>query len=208
MFNNNKKKNKKKYTIFAILIMMAMISGGYILGTRIGQDSLDESLKKTGEEPGYQTMQATGQDDKEIVGHEVPAVEVTTQDTLLVFERYYTSCNDKRVEERKAEGYEVGLSRQDIRLKFPEWDIYEFSTEKVILTKEIHDYCTGHFILKDRDGMVVIYMPSEEGDEYKGFEETQVPTEILPPDVQDEIQRGLVMDSLEDVEHFMENLES
>lgn len=205
--NANSEDNKKNYVLI-ILLMVIMISGGYILGTYIGQNSLDENPNKSDDESGYQTMQSKDQNDKEIVGRKVPAIEVTTKDTLLVFEKYYISCSDKITEERNAEGYEIGLSSQDIRLKFPEWDIYEFSSEKVVLTKEIRDYCPNHFILKDRDGIVVIYMPPEDGDEYKDFEETQVFTDVLPPDVQDEIRKGLVLDSLEDVEHIMENLES
>lgn len=200
--------NKIKKYILVIIILMAMMVGGYALGARIGKSSLEGDVKKHGEEQGYQTMQSTGKDSKEIEGREIPDIEVTTENTLLVFERYYTACRDKRVEERRADGYEAGLSQQDIWLKFPGWDIYEFTAEKVVFTKDIEGYCPGHFILKDKDGMVVIYMPSEDGYEYKSIEETRIPTEMLPPDIQDEIRRGLVMDSIEDVEHFMENLES
>lgn len=201
-------RSKKMNSILVILVMLVMISGGYILGSLVGKERLDKKLSEKREEPGYQTMQSAEQNNKEILGEDVQSLEVTNEDTLLVFEKNYTRCSHKRTEERSAEGYEVGLTIQDFGVKFPGWDIFEFSSEKVILSKEIQDYCPQHFILKDRDGMVVIYMPSEGGSEYDNIQETRIPTEKLPPDVQDEIRSGLVMDSLEEVEHIIENFDS
>ena len=150
----------------------------------------------------------SGRDNLDTPDHEVPPIEVITKDTQLVFEKRYISCGHKRVEERQARDNEIGLSLQSIALRFPEWSIADYTTERIVFTKEVNDFCPGHFVLKDRDGVVVIYMPSEAGDEYKSVEETQISTDALPPDVQSEIRKGLILDTLEDVEHFMENLES
>lgn len=56
--------------------------------------------------------------------------------------------------------------------------------------------------------MVVIYMPSEDENKERDIQRTQISINKLPPDVQDEIKEGLVMDSLEEVEFFMESLDS
>lgn len=201
-------RSKIKNYILGITIMITMMVGGYALGTRIGQKSLDSDMQKHIEKQGYQTMRSTGQNNRGIEHQEISSEEVIAPDTLVIFERYYTICGDKRVEERKAKEHEVGLRREEAKLKFSDWDMDEFSTQRVVFTMEIDDYCPGHFVVRDRDGMVVIYMPSEEGSEFKSIEETGIPTISLPPDIQDEIHKGLSMDSLEDIEHFMENLES
>ncbi|NLI60747.1 MAG: hypothetical protein GX375_04870 [Clostridiales bacterium] len=204
MFYND----RKKKTLLAIVVLITMMTSGYLAGTWIGRRRLDGDQKQKNEESGYETMQLAERINKEIASQEIARAELTTQDTLFVFQKNYSLCKDTRVEERKAKDDEVGLSRQSIELKFPEWGIYEFSTEKVTLTKEIDDYCPGHFVLKEKEGMVVIYMPSEPGYEYTSIEETHIPINKLPPDVQEEIRGGMVIDSLEEVEYFMENLES
>jgi hypothetical protein len=201
------KSGKKGYLVF-VLVLAALMGGGYFLGTLIGNRVLDDSIGKKEEEPGYQVIRSVDGDNLDTPDHEVPPIEVITKDTQLVFEKRYISCGHKRVEERQARDNEIGLSLQSIALRFPEWSIAVYTTERIVFTKEVNDFCPGHFVLKDRDGVVVIYMPSEAGDEYKSVEETQISTDALPPDVQSEIRKGLILDTLEDVEHFMENLES
>ena len=198
---------KNKY-IIAVFLVLAMMAGGYALGMHIGQERIKENVKNNNEEQGFETMHTARKSAKEITGQELPVIDITTENTLLIFETYYTSCNDKIVEERKAQGDEIGLSRQKIEAKFPDWDVHEFSYARIILTKQLEDYCPNHFVLKDRDGMVVIYMPSEEKNEERNIQQTQISIDKLPPDVQDEIRKGVVMDSLEEVEYFMESLDS
>jgi hypothetical protein len=185
-----------------------LMVGGYFLGTLIGNQVLGYNVGKQDEEPGYQVIRTVNRDNLDKPDYQVPTIEVITRDTKLVFEKVYIGCGHKRVEERRARENEIGLSIQSIALRFPEWSIADYTTERIVFTKEVNDFCPGHFLLKDRDGVVVIYMPSEEGDEYKGVEETQISTDSLPPDLQSEIRKGLILDTLEDVEHFMENLES
>ena len=199
--------NKNRY-IIAILLVLTMMAGGYVLGMHFGQQQLKDNLKNNNEEQGFETMQTTRKSEREIIGQEISAINVTTENTQLIFETNYTSCNDQIIEERKVESNEIGLKRQDIKAKFPDWNVSEFSSIRVILTKELNDYCPNHFVLKDRDGMVVIYMPSEVEDKERNIQQTQISINKLPPDVQDEIRKGLVMDSLEEVEYFLESLDS
>ncbi|HZJ58114.1 MAG TPA: hypothetical protein VFD89_07760 [Clostridia bacterium] len=202
------RKSRKKGYLISILVLGAMMMGGYILGTLMGRQENGENVSKKGDEPGYQVVRSSDNDDLDTQGHQVPPIEVITGDTFLVFEKKYQKCGHKRVEERTAGEDEIGLSIQSITLKFPEWNITEYTTERVVFVREVNDFCPGHFILKDRDGLVVIYMPTDEGDVYKSVEETQISTGALPAEIQDEIRKGLVLDTLEEVEHFMENLES
>ncbi|HZJ83146.1 MAG TPA: hypothetical protein VFD57_04975 [Clostridia bacterium] len=198
---------KKKNIAFFVLVMFMMIAGGYYLGVYIGNNGFEDNINKSKEEPGYQAMQSESKGEEETIeGRKM--ISLTDEDTLLVFQKNYILCNHQRTEERKAENVEIGLRRQDFAMNFPEWNIYEFSQNKVILTKEIDDYCPGHFILRDEGGKLVIYMPSEQGEQYKSIENTGILTEMLPHDVQEDVRRGLIMDSLEEVEHFMENWES
>lgn len=201
-------KGRKKGYVILIFVLATLMVGGYFLGTLIGNQVLGYNVGKQDEEPGYQVIRTVNRDNLDKPDYQVPTIEVITRDTKLVFEKVYIGCGHKRVEERRARENEIGLSIQSIALRFPEWSIADYTTERIIFTKEVNDFCPGHFLLKDRDGVVVIYMPSEEGDEYKGVEETQISTDSLPPDLQSEIRKGLILDTLEDVEHFMENLES
>jgi len=201
-------KGRKKGYVILIFVLATLMVGGYFLGTLIGNQVLGYNVGKQDEEPGYQVIRTVNRDNLDKPDYQVPTIEVITRDTKLVFEKVYIGCGHKRVEERRARENEIGLSIQSIALRFPEWSIADYTTERIVFTKEVNDFCPGHFLLKDRDGVVVIYMPSEEGDEYKGVEETQISTDSLPPDLQSEIRKGLILDTLEDVEHFMENLES
>lgn len=198
---------KNRYIIVTLLVLV-MMAGGYVLGMHVGHQRLKENLKNNNNEPGFETMQTARKGDREIIRQETAKMDITTENTLLIFETNYTRCNDKIVEKRKAEDGETGLSRLDIKTKFPDWDVGEFSSVQVVLSKVLDDYCPNHFVLKDKDGMVVIYMPSEDENKERDIQRTQISINKLPPDVQDEIKEGLVMDSLEEVEFFMESLDS
>ena len=87
------------------------------------------------------------------------------------------------------------MSLQSIHQDFPEWSIADYTTERIGIYKEANDFVRS-LCLKDRDGVVVIYMPSEAGDEYKSVEETRYLR--CAPDVQSEIRKGLILDTLED----------
>jgi hypothetical protein len=156
-------KGRKKGYVILIFVLATLMVGGYFLGTLIGNQVLGYNVGKQDEEPGYQVIRTVNRDNLDKPDYQVPTIEVITRDTKLVFEKVYIGCGHKRVEERRARENEIGLSIQSIALRFPEWSIADYTTERIVFTKEVNDFCPGHFLLKDRDGVVVIYMPSEEG---------------------------------------------
>ena len=204
---------RKKRRIFVIILVVVLImAGGYILGLYIGNRQFADRSDGPRGGTGYQTMQAertkAGDTDIDIDGKNEKSGVATTKDTLLVFRKYYRGCKETKVEERKVMGHEIGFDREGLKLAHPLWSIGGFSPSRVILNMEVDGYCPEHFLVKDKDGMIAIYTPSESGDEDILFEETDIPTFILPDEIKDEILRGLVVDSTEELEHFMENFES
>ncbi|NLJ41216.1 MAG: hypothetical protein GX352_06380 [Clostridiales bacterium] len=196
-------RSRKKNLFFVITLIVIMILSGYTVGRFVGKNNIKDNAGNL----GYRTISAEDSADREVGGRDIPFITITP-DTRLIFEKEYLRCGDSRVEERRAEPYEIGLSRQEMTLRFPEWYIKEYSMEKVVLVKEIDDYCSNHFILKERDGRVVVYMPSEYEDEYRSITETGIIIGVLPSDMQEDIHKGLVLDSLEDIETFIENFDS
>ena len=172
-------KGRKKGYVILIFVLATLMVGGYFLGTLIGNQVLGYNVGKQDEEPGYQVIRTVNRDNLDKPDYQVPTIEVITRDTKLVFEKVYIGCGHKRVEERRARENEIGLSIQSIALRFPEWSIADYTTERIVFTKEVKMTSVGTLSIKDRDG-VWSYICLEEGDEYKGVEETQISTDSLP----------------------------
>lgn len=211
MFYKDNAKKRKRVYIISFFVLVAMMMGGYFLGLQIGKKNLSINMNKPvadldtpKAEPVDQSLE-TGADPK------IANIGYTgkiSEETRLIFQKYYLGCGHSQIEERNALGSELGLSLDEIMVKFDQWEISQYTDKELVLKREIDDFCPEHFILRDRAGMLILYMPPREGKDNRTIEETQIFTNTLPPDIQNEVQRGLVLDSLEDVEHFLENLES
>jgi hypothetical protein len=134
--------------------------------------------------------------------------EVTSLETVFVFEKLYKQCKHSKTQHRTANMEEVGVSQAELERLYPSWIIKEFSPSMVWLYNEIDGYCPGHYIIKENNGYIAIYRSLEDGEGIYLVHQTQVNTAFLDINTRNCIREGIAVDSLEQIEQLIENWDS
>jgi len=134
--------------------------------------------------------------------------EVVSAETLFVFRRHYKLCGHDKEHERYATLEEVGLPEDEVKLLHPEWRITEFSSSRVLLTKEIDVSCPDHYLIKEKDGYVAVFQSIENGEGVLMLCQTRMNVAFLETDTRNQVREGIIVDSLEDVENLIESWDS
>jgi len=191
--------HKSKRTVFLfsgliVLLVLIAFSFGYLTrtsGKRPREDSLTENTD---------TEKGTGDEARE--------VSKTGPDSVLVFKRYYTRCKHTVKEEKDMDNGDIGKTGKQMKRAFPEWELAKFTPEKVTFRKNIDGYCPNHYVIKAKEGYLVIYRPKKDTGKLEAVEESNIPYQWLSPEMKEQVDKGLAVDSREEVERLMENLES
>jgi hypothetical protein len=136
--------------------------------------------------------------------HALETIKIAT-DSTMVLERFYTTCGHFLTEEHPMETRYIGKTEQELAAIFPDWRLQRFTPDKVVFSIEIDSYCPDHYIVKQENGLVVIFRPDKDTGLLLVLEATNIPYERLSPDVQLKLVEGIVVDSIEGVEQLIEN---
>ena len=219
MFENRARKRRRNVLLLIVaLIFISAFGIGYYLNysvdTDLTKDKLSEGeaagykIPSTLRNPGTGGIQANADSN---VDQEKEPITVTnpnnfiTASTKVVFKTYFTLCShivDKEPEEMK--DY-INLSESDLKNKFLDWTINEFSTQQVTLRREIQTYCPRHYIIGSKDGNIAIYVYNNDGIKIL-HEMTESPISILTVDDQKNLEYGIVADSEEELQQKLEGL--
>lgn len=84
----------------------------------------------------------------------------------------------------------VNLTRQEVEDYYPDWEVEEFETNKLVLCKEIDGYCNEHFLIRLDDENINIYRLATNGNliEYK---KTDISREYLPQEDIQKLEEGI-----------------
>ncbi|WZL78382.1 hypothetical protein QBE55_12840 [Eubacteriales bacterium mix99] len=192
---------KSKRTVFLfsgliVLLMLIAFSFGY-LARMSGKQPQEGSLTENADtEKGKET------------GDEVREVSKTGPDSVLVFKRSYTRCRHTLEEETEMDSGNVGKTGKQLKRAFPEWQLAKFTPEEVTFRKSIDGYCPNHYVIKAKEGYLVIYRPEKDTGKLEAVEESNISYRWLSPEMKEQVDKGLAVDSREAVERLMENLES
>lgn len=124
----------------------------------------------------------------------------------MILKKIYTKCGHAVEEEVELPKEIVNKNMEELQREYKDWNVEEFSTEKVVLSKEIEGECGEHYILKDNDGVIAIYQTDENG-EVSLIDETEIATEYLPQTDLVNIKDGLRVNGKENLNKILEDFE-
>jgi hypothetical protein len=130
------------------------------------------------------------------------------KDSIMVLERYYTGCGHYLIEEHPMENRYIGKNREELAQAYPNWTLKLFTPQRLVLRTEIDSYCPDHYMIKEENGFLVIFRPDKDTGIMLIVEATNIRLERLDSRLQEQLSQGIVVDGIEGVELFMENLES
>lgn len=110
----------------------------------------------------------------------------------FALKKYYDECSHFDYEEAELPKELVNLTRDEVEEYYSDWEVEEFTDEKLVLCKEINGYCNQHFLIRLDDENVNIYRMGVLGglSEYK---KTDISKEYLPEEDIENLKEGITV---------------
>lgn len=132
--------------------------------------------------------------------------EKISPNCLITLKRYYNECQHTINEYIDIPQNLVNGTEEDLKKEYPNWEIQKYSSNEIILYREFDSNCGQHFILKNDNGKITIYKINEEMQE-EVYEKTEISVEYLTETDKVEIQNGIRVNGVEELNQLLENFE-
>ncbi|MBP2643074.1 MAG: hypothetical protein H6Q67_961 [Firmicutes bacterium] len=148
----------------------------------------------------------------------IPYIETTSQDgkikiqedCTLVQKIIYDKCGDEEEFSSKATSSLVGLTLTQVKNIYSGWAIEKFDSHEVIMTLTIDSFCRDHvnnMFLGVHDGKITIFY-GHPGPKAIVKEVTDIPVSRLQEKDAEDVRRGLVVGSREELLRALEGLQT
>lgn len=163
--------------------------------TRVSEEEiLDECTDEYEEIENQKMLQANSEEEK-----------VSPYCSFTV-KTYYKDCGHIKEEYLELPKDLVNCNRADIEEKYKEYIIEKFASNEIILYQEKEGECGEHYIVKDRDGKVVIYEKKSDGQEIF-IEETDIATDYLTETDKINMKNGIKINGKQELNQLIEDFE-
>lgn len=193
-----------KKIVFIIICVIIVIALGIITGIYLynlnntADDNFNNNISEVVSEENYI-------EEKNII--EISnKEEKTTPNTLLIYKTYYTKCNHYINEYKDIDISLVNFNKKDLQSKNNGWRIEDFSSDKVVFSKEKEAFCNEHYKLKLADGIVNVYILDENGNESE-YEKTDITEEYLTNEDILRLKEGILVYGKENLSSTIEDYE-
>jgi hypothetical protein len=124
-------------------------------------------------------------------------------DTVVRYVYTYTEDNEEVSFEEKAPDYLIGLTGEEVTDTLRDYELCEFTSDKLVLKKEIDGRSNAHYSIGEKDGYVAVFFDS-------GIlkEKTATPIDGLDPKIKAQISKGIKIDGVENLARCLEDIES
>lgn len=163
-----------------------------IISEKIEDDCTDE----------YTQLERQAQLDMETNANE----EKISPNCLITLKRYYNECQHTMNEYIDIPHDLVNGTKEDIEKRYPNWEIQKYSSNEIILYKEFDSNCGQHFILRNDNGKITIFKINENNEE-EVYEKTEISVEYLTEADKIEIQNGIRVNGIEELNQLIEDFE-
>ncbi|MEG2645668.1 MAG: hypothetical protein RSA08_01395 [Clostridia bacterium] len=186
-----------KYKIFVISIFFVLLAFGIYVGFNFSNNGKKskETIANTENINIYNTNNKN----------------TKLSDIQLIYNDYYSLCNEtitksemiysKNVEKLIEE--EVAKQKKDNL----EYEIDEKNDKKLVFKRVINQNCPNHFNVKLENGIIVIYNIVSEGLSLE-YQTINVPQNSIRPEMLEELNKGIRVNSKEELNLLIEDIES
>ena len=198
----------KKYTIFTVIVLgliLGFLTGLYLY--KINQ-IYAEDKEIIAEKIEDECTEIGELDEEEIASLIVTASkeEKTSPNCTITLKVYHEACKHLVERKEKIEKAEVNITEEELKERFKDWEVQEFTPTAIVLYKEVEEFCNEHFLLKDKDGYIAIYQ-LDENENTKLLRMTDISTEYLSEEDLKKIQEGLKVYTEKELNRTLEDFE-
>lgn len=132
--------------------------------------------------------------------------EKTSPNCSMTLKRYYTKCGHTINEYIEIPENLVNKTQEEIQEQYQNWTIEKFSSTEIILSREFNSSCGEHYLVKENEGKIAIYIIDEDMKETL-YEQTEISTEYLTENDKIEIENGIRVNGKEELNQLIEDFE-
>ena len=190
-----------------ILFILGIISGILIINSVFKEEKNIEISEQNNEEvydectDEYESMLKNN----EIIEETSSESEKISPNCSITFRRYYTNCSHLIEEYSNVPTKLVNKTEEELKEKYSGWTIEEFSRNKIVLYREFDSECGEHYILKEKDGKVSVFL--KKGEEEEFVEDTDIATEFLTETDKIKLQNGIEANGRSELNQLIEDYE-
>ena len=193
---------RKKY-IVALLIVLIVIAG-IIVGILISKNDKIYNLEPKAETEFANNNQEFENNIKIITTSNIE--KKTSPSSIFIFETYYKDCKHITVERIEIPKECINLTEEDLKNKYKDYKIKEFSSSEVTFYQEKEGICNEHYIIRENNGYVAIYTIDSYGKETLK-ETTEIVTLYLPEIDKIRLKEGIKVNGREELNLAIEDYE-
>ena len=121
---------------------------------------------------------------------------------------HYSRCGHEVTRRIRADKEYRGATLKQIQEAFPDWSVTSFSSAEIVMSCTLKLYCPDHLVvMPDGAGVLGVYTNAY-GDGYALEKQLEVPVGDLTEDAMESVHLGLAFASMEEIESWLETLES
>lgn len=196
----------KKFGIIlsiVIIIIVAICFGIYIYNSQNKTENNTNNTKITNQTVNNELSNNITND---IIMETNISEEKISPNATLILKRQYKECGHVIKEYKEIPENLVNLTKEELQEKYKEWEIENFNPLDVTLIKQEEGFCGEHYVLRQSEGVIVVYKIDEEGRE--NLEEmTGISVEYLTENDKMEIEEGIEVYGKEELNSVLENYE-
>ncbi len=199
--------NKVIITMICIVVVLGAVITGILISkpdenekpesveTKVSDENILDDCTDEYEELENSNMLETNSSEEKI-----------SPNSSITYKTYYKGCEHTKEEYNNMPQELINCTKNDIEEKYTEWQVEKFASNEVILYREVDGECGEHYLVKEKDGKVVVYKILENGEEQE-YETTQISTDYLTDTDKIEMQNGIRVNGQQELNQLIEDFE-
>lgn len=143
----------------------------------------------------------------ELVVETVKSEEKISPYAKLVIRKKFSRCNHMTVNIIDVPKELINLPRKALEEKYSGWEVEKFSSNEIVIYREIDANCEDHFVLKEKDGDIGVYNELTE-DKMNLIEMLKINVEVLNEEDKKNLQDGIRVYGKDNLNSLIEDYSS
>ena len=196
--------NKTIMSIIAIIVII----GAIIIGVQICKPNKEQEdiITKVSDEKIEDDCTDEYQEIQEEMLQANSTEEKISPNCFITMKKTYNKCGHTTREYIAIPKELVNKTKEDLKEKYAGWTIDKFSDTQIVISKKEEGECGEHYIVKDKEGKVVIYKLLEDGTE-KEYEVTDISTEYITDTDKINMKNGIKVNGKQELNQLIEDFE-
>ncbi len=189
-----------------IVVIGAMITGMLIFNNNVEQDGSMSNIKVSEEEILDDCTDEYEELNSEQILQTDSNEEKISPNCAMILKSYYLECKHTIRKYSNIPDELINKTEKELQEIYSDWNIEKFANNEIILWKEFEGECGEHYVVRDKDGQVVIYQILENGEEEE-VEKTDIATDYLTETDKINMQEGIKVYGKENLNQLIEDFE-